>query len=583
VRPRLLLTAAALPLGLLAPIPAHAAPIAVKPVVETVALDAANPAATKEVRNKHFAMVAVRWSGPDAPVNVQLQAQRVGGTWGPWLDVEEQDGPDTGRTKASEPVWVGDSTAVRVRSDSGTAGLSAVLIDPGTSPADAAPKRTALPQATPDAVAQPSVISRASWGADETIRTDCFARQGIGVEYAGTVKAATIHHTAGTNDYTAADSARIVRGIYAFHAIDNDWCDIGYNVLVDKYGQVFEGRFGGLDKPVLGAHAGGFNTFTSGVSMLGTFTDVAPSPEQLEAVAQIVAWKLAGSYRDPNGQVTLISAGGGTSKYPAGTPVTLPVIFGHRDTGNTECPGDVGYTYLPSIRTRVTAIMGSWTSSPVYAKWLALGGEAGAFGGVFNLEHAAANGGLWTGFHNGEWTIYWSSGTAAHMVIGGIRAKWDEYSRETGFLGYPISDELGTPDGVGRYNNFAGAGGSIYWTPSTGGHEIHGGIKAKWLSLNAERGPLAYPATDELITVDGVGRYNRFSGANGVIYWTPSTGAHEVHGGIQLRWAALGAERSYLGYPISDEYSITGGRRSDFQGGYITWNASTGVVTDHRY
>jgi len=236
------------------------------------------------------------------------------------------------------------------------------------------------------------------------------------VDYASTVKAATIHHTAGTNDYTAADFARIVRGIYAYHAIDRDWCDIGYNVLVDRYGQIFEGRFGGLYRPVWGAHAGGFNQYTFGVSMLGTFIDVAPTAEQLEAVSRIVAWKLAGSYRDPNGQVTLVSAGGGTSKYPPGAVVSLPRIFAHRDVGNTECPGDVGYQQLPAIRQRVSELMGNWRSSPIYAKWQDTGADAGSLGGVYELESDAANGGRWATFTGPNMSVYWSPASGAHIV-----------------------------------------------------------------------------------------------------------------------------------------------------------------------
>jgi uncharacterized protein with LGFP repeats len=553
-------------------------------VIELVPLAsaAAVEPGVRETRGRRFAMVALRWSGA-APSGVQVQAQRADGRWGPWLDLDEQDepdGPDTGSAGGSEPLWVGPSTALRVRSAQ-AGGLSVVLIDPGARAADAALGGGAAARsdaAGAAAVAQPAVISRAGWGADETIRTDCFARQGIAVDYAATVKAATIHHTAGTNDYTAAESAQIVRGIYAYHAITNDWCDIGYNVLVDKYGQIFEGRFGGLSRPVWGAHAGGFNEFTFGVSMLGTFIDVAPSAQQLEAVSAIVAWKFAGSYRDPNSQVTLVSGGGGTSKYPAGVPVTLPRIFGHRDTGNTECPGDAGYQQLPAIRQRVTQLMGNWQASPVYAKWQNTGGDAGSLGGVYEVEANAAGGGRWAAFDVANSAVYWSSATAAHIIKGAILASWGGFSRESGFLGYPTTDELGTADGVGRYNNFA-SGGSIYWSPSSGAHEIHGAIKSKWVALGAQQSFLGYPATDELLTLDGAGRYNHFSGG-GSIYWHPSVGAHEVHGAIKVRWASLGYEHSYLGYPTSDEYAIPGGRRNDFQNGYVTWNAATGAVTD---
>jgi uncharacterized protein with LGFP repeats len=585
----LLAVAAAVLLGVMPPVAGSGpgrpdgAPAPVRSVIETVSLAsaAAVEPGVRETTGRRFAMVALRWSGA-APAGVRVQALHTGGSWGPWRDIEQQDGPDGRPAAGSEPLWVGHATALRVHAVQPD-GLSVVLIDPGIRAADAALGENAAGGAAAGAAAvvQPAVISRAGWGADETIRTDCFARQGIGVDYAATVKAATIHHTAGTNDYTAAESAQIVRGIYAYHAITNDWCDIGYNVLVDKYGQIFEGRFGGLRRPVWGAHAGGFNQFTFGVSMLGTFIGVTPSAAQLEAVSAMVAWKFAGSYRDPNSQVTLVSGGGGTSKYPAGVPVTLPRIIGHRDTGNTECPGDVGYLQLPAIRQRVTQIMGNWQSSPVYAKWQNTGGDEGSLGGAYEVETTAAGGGRWTAFNYANSTVYWASATGAHIVKGAILATWSGFSRESGFLGYPTTDELGTTDGVGRYNNFA-SGGSIYWSPSSGAHEVHGAIKSKWVALGAEHSLLGYPATDELLTLDGAGRYNHFSGG-GSVYWHPTVGAHEVHGAIKLHWASLGYEHSYLGYPISDEYAIPGGRRSDFQNGYITWNAATGAVTDKHW
>ncbi|PXY31380.1 N-acetylmuramoyl-L-alanine amidase [Prauserella muralis] len=646
MRPRLITAAViALPLGLVPVVSAASAPppgtpAAVKPVIESVPLTAARGLTrAAEVREltpeEPFAMAAVRWAGP-APDMLEIQARDTGGSWGEWIELEAVDGLDKGqrgRSAASEPAWVGDSTALRVRAErDGTTvparSLTAVLIDPGTSSGDGiAPKAGVT---TP----RPTIVSRAAWGADESIRTGCFQQQGIGVEYSPTVKAATIHHTAGENDYTAADSARIVRGIYAYHAQTLQWCDVGYNVLVDKYGQIFEGRFGGLDRPVWGAHAGGFNKFTVGVSMLGTFTDVAPSSAQLEAVSQFVAWKLARGYRDPNGTVTLTSGGGGTSKYPEGTEVTLPTIYGHRDVGATECPGELGYQQLPSIRQRVTELMGEWTTSPVYQRWTADGADSGGLGGVFRLEQGAANGGLSTTFASGTKSVYWSEATGAHVIGGAIRDTWTRHGAEGGYLGYPKSDERGTPDGVGRYNHFAGSNGSIYWTNGTGAHEIRGAIKTKWASLGWERSPLRYPTTDERGTPDGTGRYNHFQrgsiywtpsygaraiyGAirakwaqlgwergplgypksdehgtpdgrgrynhfqHGSVYWTGSTGAHAIYGAIKTKWGQLGWERSFLGYPTSDEFAVSGGRRSNFEHGYIVWKPSTGAVA-RRY
>src|SRR5664280_1380267 len=169
--------------------------------------------------------------------------------------------------------------------------------------------------------------------------------------------------------------------------------------------------------------------------------------------------------------------------------------------------------------------------------------------------------------------IYWSPGTGAHEVHGAILGKYLEWGGPAGY-GLPVTDETTTPDGVGRFNHFDG-GRSIYWTPGTGAHTVYGAIRAEWQGLGWERSTLGYPATDEGDGLTGA-RYNHFQA--GSIYWSPSTGAHEVHGAIRDTWATLGWEHGALGLPTSDEFAITGGRQSDFQGGYITWTPTGGAV-----
>ena len=161
------------------------------------------------------------------------------------------------------------------------------------------------------------------------------------------------------------------------------------------------------------------------------------------------------------------------------------------------------------------------------------------------------------------------------MVQEAIREKWLQLGEGQSFLGRPLTGETATPDGVGRYNHFEG--GSIYWTPETGAHEVHGLIREKWSELGWERSFLGYPLTDETTTPDGVGRYNHFEG--GSIYWTPETGAHEVHGLIREKWSELGWEQGVLGYPISDETPTPDnlGRRNDFQRGSVEWTPNGGA------
>ena len=157
-----------------------------------------------------------------------------------------------------------------------------------------------------------------------------------------------------------------------------------------------------------------------------------------------------------------------------------------------------------------------------------------------------------------------------------ISEKYASLGGPNGFLGMPTTDELITPDGIGRFRHYQG--GSIYWSPRSGVHEVHGDIRAKWAELGWERSQLGYPTTDETGTPDGIGRFTHFQA--GSIYWTPQTGAHEVHGDIRAKWAKLGWERSYLGFPLTDEASTPDNvwRYNQFQGGFIEWSPQTGAI-----
>jgi uncharacterized protein with LGFP repeats len=192
---------------------------------------------------------------------------------------------------------------------------------------------------------------------------------------------------------------------------------------------------------------------------------------------------------------------------------------------------------------------------------------------------AAVGGGRYNNFAWDGAAFYWSPATGAHVVHGEIAKVWRALGAERGIHGYPRTGELATPNGRGRFNNFQNGG--IYWVPTIGARSVHGAIHAKWGAFGYERGILGFPRTNEAVTPDGRGRFNHFEG--GSVYWTPQTGAHEVHGAILTRWQQLGWERSYLGYPTSDEFAIPGGRRVNFERGYITWMAATRVVTDRRY
>ena len=167
------------------------------------------------------------------------------------------------------------------------------------------------------------------------------------------------------------------------------------------------------------------------------------------------------------------------------------------------------------------------------------------------------------------------SANAQYEVKGAIRDKWLTLGGEKGFLGAPLTNETTTPDKIGRFNHFQG--GSIYWTPNTEAHEVHGYIKDKWASLGWERGFLGYPLTDETKTPDGVGRFNHFQ--NGSIYWTPTTNARAVHKQIRDEWARRGWEKGALGYPTSDTTGTPDTTLSNtFQKGSITWSPTSGYT-----
>jgi hypothetical protein len=189
--------------------------------------------------------------------------------------------------------------------------------------------------------------------------------------------------------------------------------------------------------------------------------------------------------------------------------------------------------------------------------------------------------------------IYWNSEAGVHVVEGPIYKKYVELGAHRGFLGYPLTDRIATAKSplyrIGAYNDFQN--GSIYWHPSIGAFEIHGLIRDKWRALGAQE--FGFPLTDEMETPDGLGRFNhlrRFEThhqtADLSIYWSPATGAHEIHGAIRDKWASLGWETSYLGYPLTDEIDWTdlrdhsSGRVSRFQGGSISFWYNTLTTAD---
>lgn len=352
--------------------------------------------------------VGVQWSG-DASAKFRVEAKTEDGKWRPQAIVTAPDGgadPDSAEARgaparikaafASEPIAVNDPAQVRVRVTEGNVhGVRIVAV--GSAPGFATPSSggglAINPLATgglafaaagaistrkgrrgslmlvlivgmvgaaaligvPTANAaapgdvpfpgNPGFVSRAQWGADENLRRAACPE---GPDYAQP-QLVVLHHTATTNSYSPAQTAATVRGIYVYYIQGRGYCDHGYNFLVDRYGIIYEGRYGGVDRGVIGAHATGFNTGTIGIAMIGDHTSVPPTASTFSALSNLIAWKMSIHQINPY--------------FPVATRGTVvnPII-GHRDAGRisgdgTSCPGQAGYDIIPrliiTVRPRV--------------------------------------------------------------------------------------------------------------------------------------------------------------------------------------------------------------------------------------
>ncbi len=221
---------------------------------------------------------------------------------------------------------------------------------------------------------------------------------------------------------------------------------------------------------------------------------------------------------------------------------------------------------------------GAWEiGGSIFAHWGDFGYETGPLGYPTSDEITNPDGvGKRNSFQNAGDHIYWSPNTGNQEIGGSIFAHWGDFGYETGPLGYPTSDEITNPDGVGKRNSFQNAGDHIYWSPNTGNQEIGGAIFDKWGNYGYETGILGYPTSDEFTNPDGVGKRNNFQGPNGSIYFSPATGAHEIDGAIFVKWGQTGYETGCLRYPTSDVVISSTGKQSTFSGGTVTYNNASG-------
>ncbi|MEZ0449575.1 peptidoglycan recognition protein family protein [Cellulomonas sp. ICMP 17802] len=358
------------------------------------------------VASTDYQTAGVTWAsaGPDGDLGVQVRT-RTDGAWSRWTALED-DGvsPDAGTTEAgrdlrggTESVWIGDADALQLSFPTEAAATSSdvrlvlvgsdaaadsTTVDRGAVASRSVPRTEVAAAVQPTAtvaaaVAAPGVISRAAWGA---------APARCALDVASTLLAAVVHHTAGPNTYSSvAEAMAQIRNDQKYHQDGRGWCDIGYNFLVDKWGNVYEGRADSGTKPVIGVHAGGFNTATVGISMVGDYSSITPSAAVQESVARLIAWRLSAYHRDPTSTIGYTTLGGENSRFAAGTYLALPVVIGHRDVAFTACPGENAYAVLGAIKSRARQLIGaSWVNPSASTTSVAYGSGLTVSGGVIS-------------------------------------------------------------------------------------------------------------------------------------------------------------------------------------------------------
>lgn len=246
-----------------------------------------------------------------------------------------------------------------------------------------------------------------------------------------------------------------------------------------------------------------------------------------------------------------------------------PAIYSTADWWNTCTARDGSFVatnplYVANYSGSVGTLPAGWEHQTIwqYASHGTYPGDADVFNGTLAQLHAFAD-----------------ALPAQQLSFGApdpLAVRYTQLGGAGSYLGNPVGAQYPITGGIGQ--NYKA--GRMYYTPATGAHALRGAILAGYLTLGGPAGPVGVPTTDELGSADSAGRYNHFTGSGGVsIYWTATTGAHEVKGAIRTRWAALGWEQGRLGYPTSNEYPVTSGGRSDFQRGSITWTAATDALT----
>ncbi len=330
--------------------------------VGTVARESAPIAAPRR-----FALVGVEWAGP-ADATIELRTRTHAGGWCPWTIASVLGhGPDRPTRQQAglfgEPIWTGPADYVQLRSSRAVRGVRLHFVAPrpvaATSAGETAAEARvaqAFPLAQPVLDAgpgQPPIIARSAWARGHAPPSH--------VPLYGTVKLAFVHHSETPNGYGPGEVPSILLSIFDYHRYVRDYFDIAYNFAVDAFGGIWEARAGGIDLPIVGAHAGGYNEESTGMVVLGSFMDVVPTPAAIGALERLLAWKLALHGVPALGRVTVEvdPYDAFYTRFAPGAHVSLPRVAGHRDGDETSCPGNAFYARLPSMRPRVAQLAGS--------------------------------------------------------------------------------------------------------------------------------------------------------------------------------------------------------------------------------
>jgi hypothetical protein len=386
-----------------------------------------------------YGMVGITWPAGTRDVTAKVRIEQDG-KWTDWqtLHVEDDHGPDPSAPEGierggTEPLWVGTATGVQASAVTGAGtvpGAKVVLIQPGVLSSDSEDDAAGVGVAAGKApYPMPLMVSRKRWGADERLRAYNGASC-VRPKYTTTVLAAFVHHTADRNDYTRTQVPAMVRAMYAYHVKSRGWCALRYNFLVDRFGRVFEGRYGGAQLPVLGAHTASYNANSFGIAVIGNFEQTAPPAAMLESTARVIAWKLDANYRSPLATVVLDGN-------------RLHTVSGHRDTKPTACPGTQLYQQLGRLKQRVNTLMGGSFSTPIYAFARKLGFRN--IGQPFWGEHPTRTGRA-TYFATRD--VFDSVATGPHSTAGAFRTRFRRLGAGSARLGLPITEAYQVPGGT---------------------------------------------------------------------------------------------------------------------------------------